>query len=81
MADNKDCGCSSANLKWTIISIVVFALVSGAIFGATGAILLPALGGKYIGAILGATLGAYIGRSMKVTRFTDMFIVPPKRRK
>lgn len=81
MADNKDCGCQHGNLKWTIIGIVVFALVSGVVLGATGAILLPTLGGKYIGAILGAALGAYIGKNMKVTRFTDLFILPPKRRK
>ncbi len=81
MADHKDCGCQPGNLKWTIIAIVLFAVVSGVIFGATGAILLPAFGGKYIGAILGAALGAYIGRSMKVTRFTDLFILPPKHRK
>jgi uncharacterized membrane protein YfcA len=81
MADHKDCGCQHGNLKWTIIAIIVFAVTSGVVFGATGAILLPALGGKYIGAVLGAVLGAYVGRNMKVTRFTDLFILPNKRRK
>ncbi len=80
MADHKDCGCSEGNLKWTIIAIILFAVVSGVVFGATGAILLPTLGGKYIGAIFGAALGAYIGKNMKVTRFTDLFIMPKRRK-
>jgi hypothetical protein len=80
MADHKDCGCQHGNLKWTIIAIVLFAVTSGVVFGATGAILLGVYG-KIIGAILGAALGAYVGRNMKVTRFTDLFILPNKRRK
>jgi len=78
---DKNCGCphQRGSLKWKIIAIVLCAIISGVVFGATGAVLLGTAG-KWLGAVLGVVLGAYVGRSWKVTRFTDLFLLPPKDR-